>query len=416
MPAACDIDELVAGNGAQPGQERTIVPPGMPLEMDGEERLLDRVVGVARLQAEFPQIGRGKLAKRCGNVVEQTDIGLGAAALRRPHVRRPLLLAILHGSPIGRERKAHRRASDNTLIHEFVSPVRFPGAARNCRQRRPLAGEHSDSLAARHAGRGADLAIEPAFFDCGIAVMAKASAPGRTKTRLVPPLTFGEAAAFNTAFLQDIAANLLAAGESARISGYMAFGPPGSERFFHRHLPSAIGLIKVWFPDFGDCLFAAIRELLERGHGSAVVLNSDSPTLPTALLVQAAELLAQPGDRAVIGPASDGGYYLLGLKQAHRRMFDDIDWSTERVARQTLQRAREIGLAVHVLPTWYDVDDVAALRTLLAELRDGHAFDTRLRPNKAVRTAALIDVLLTRFDLAARLDIAHSAAVEGVAV
>jgi uncharacterized protein len=256
---------------------------------------------------------------------------------------------------------------------------------------------------------GADLSIEPAFFDCGIAVMAKASAPGRTKTRLVPPLTFDEAAALNTAFLQDIAANLLAAAQNAGISGYMAFGPPGSERFFRRRLPSAISLIKVWFPDLGDCLFTAIRELLNRGHGGAVVLNSDSPTLPTALLVGAAELLAQPGDRAVIGPASDGGYYLLGLKQAHRRMFEDIDWSTERVARQTMERAREIGLTVHVLPTWYDVDDVAGLRTLLAELRDGHAFDATLQPHKAARTAALINALLARFDLAARLGVAHDA-------
>ena len=62
---------------------------------------------------------------------------------------------------------------------------------------------------------------------CGIAVMAKASAPGRTKTRLVPPLTGQEAAAFNTAFLQDVSANILAAGKVRRIQPYMAYGPPG---------------------------------------------------------------------------------------------------------------------------------------------------------------------------------------------
>src|SRR5579862_7078713 len=142
---------------------------------------------------------------------------------------------------------------------------------------------------------------------CGIAFMAKASAPGRAKTRLVPPLTFDEAAALNTAFLCDVADNvLLAARHSAPhggIAGYAAFGPTGADDFFRRTLPGAIGLIGAWLPDFGACLFHTIQEVLARGHGSAVVLNSDSPTLPTALLIETAAALAQPGDRAVLGPS-----------------------------------------------------------------------------------------------------------------
>ena len=71
--------------------------------------------------------------------------------------------------------------------------------------------------------------------------MAKASAPGRAKTRLVPPLTFEEAAALNTAFLQDVADNMLLAARDADrhggIAGYAAYGPPGSEDFFRRTLP-----------------------------------------------------------------------------------------------------------------------------------------------------------------------------------
>ena len=113
------------------------------------------------------------------------------------------------------------------------------------------------------------------------------------------------------------------------------------------------------------------------------MLNADSPTLPTELLVLTAELLAAPGDRAVLGPSDDGGYYLLGLKRRHERMFQDIDWSTERVAAQTLARAGELGLPIHVLPTWYDVDDAATLRRLHGELFDGPAVRARcdLRPN-----------------------------------
>jgi rSAM/selenodomain-associated transferase 1 len=228
---------------------------------------------------------------------------------------------------------------------------------------------------------------------CGIAFMAKASAPGRAKTRLVPPLTFDEAADLNTAFLRDVAENLVAASDQIRatqnaaIVGYAAYGPPGSTDFFRGLLPASIDLIEAWLPSFGDCLFHAIGEILSRGHQSAVVLNSDSPTLPTALLVETAEVLARPGDRAVLGPSTDGGYYLLGLKHAHARMFENITWSTERVAEETLTRAREIGLDVHRLPAWYDVDDVDALKRLDAELR-GADVETRPQPAQQPRFAA----------------------------
>ncbi len=244
---------------------------------------------------------------------------------------------------------------------------------------------------------------------CGIAFMAKASAPGRAKTRLVPPLSFDEAAALNTAFLCDVADNVLLAARHAApvggIAGYAAFGPTGSEDFFRRILPGPIGLIAAWLPNFGDCLFHAIREIFARGHSSAVVLNSDSPTLPTALLIETAATLAKPGDRAVLGPSSDGGYYLLGLKAAHRRMFDDIDWSTPRVAAQTLARAGEIGLEVHTLPVWYDVDDVDGLRRLYAELYgEGDGRGDTFAPHHAAQTAKLFDRLRRQHDFVGQID------------
>jgi uncharacterized protein len=203
---------------------------------------------------------------------------------------------------------------------------------------------------------------------CGVAIMAKASAPGRTKTRLVPPLSPEQAAAVNTAFLQDMTANLMAAGIHATIVGYAAFAPSGSENFFRRILPPSIGLIDACLSNLGECLRHTIEQIFARGHDAAVVLNSDSPTLPTELLVETARTLARPGDRAVLGPSDDGGYYLLGLKTPHPRLFEDISWSTERVAAQTLERAREVGLDMHVLPAWYDVDDPQNLRRLHREL------------------------------------------------
>ena len=215
--------------------------------------------------------------------------------------------------------------------------------------------------------------------------MAKASKPGRTKTRLCPPYTAEQAAQFNTAFLQDISANLLDAAEHASIAGYMAYGPPGEGKFFDV-LPAQIGRFEAWRPTFGETLFMAIARLLDHGHSSACVLNADSPTLPPAYLVEAARVLGEQGDRAVLGPASDGGYYLLGLKQKHGHMFDDITWSTEHVARQTLERAAEIGLPVHLLPEWYDVDDAAGL----ARVRDEWAVSESPAIGSATHTRMLL--------------------------
>jgi uncharacterized protein len=245
---------------------------------------------------------------------------------------------------------------------------------------------------------------------CGIAVMAKASIPGHTKTRLVPPLTFEEAAAFNTAFLQDVAANIIKASDHAAIAGYMAFGPPGSVAFFKQVLPAKIGLVEAWLPNFGDCLFSAISHLLARGHQSAVVLNSDSPTLPTSLLIETAQVLACPGQRAVLGPSTDGGYYLLGLKSGHRRLFEDIEWSTERVADQTLARARELDLPVHVLPAWYDIDETGGLQMLYAELFQDRPFAASLRSHRAPRTADQLRRLARDNDFAVRVGLAPATA------
>jgi uncharacterized protein len=118
----------------------------------------------------------------------------------------------------------------------------------------------------------------------------------------------------------------------------------------------------------GASLLDAASDLLAAGYGAACLLDADSPTLPTAVLLDAVRALALPGDRVVIGRAADGGYYLIGLKHPHRRLFEEIAWSTELVFQQTLDRATEIGLTVHALPVWYDVDDVASLRHLIGDL------------------------------------------------
>lgn len=216
----------------------------------------------------------------------------------------------------------------------------------------------------------ASVAVDPNARACAIAVMVKASTPGLAKTRLMPAVTPLQAAQLNTAFLQDSVGNVIAAGRSARIAAYAAYGPAGSAPFFREHLPAEVGLIECCLPNFGACLLHALTTLFERGHDSACVLNADSPTLPTAYLVDAARALSSAEDRIVLGPSDDGGYYLLGVKRAHRRLFEDIAWSTADVCRQTQERAAGLGLPIHWLETWYDVDDAASLARLNGEIDD----------------------------------------------
>src|SRR5438876_12272930 len=117
----------------------------------------------------------------------------------------------------------------------------------------------------------------------------------------------------------------------------------------------------------GFCAFA-VKDLFKCGFESVCLIDSDSPTVPAENFAEAVELLSTIEDRVVLGPSDDGGYYLIGVKKPYRHLFEQIDWSTERVLKQTMQRATEIGIEVKLLPTGYDVDDDASLRRLCNEL------------------------------------------------
>ena len=203
---------------------------------------------------------------------------------------------------------------------------------------------------------------------CALAVMSKAPCAGLVKTRLVPPLTPEEAAALNVCFLRDMTANIAGVARSGGADGVVVYTPVGAESVFDGLLLEGFSLLVQCGASFGDRLFHAAEDLLAVGYSSLCLIDSDSPTLPCQLLRAAVAALKRAGDRVALGAADDGGYYLIGLKHAHRRLFEDVDWSTARVLRQTIERAAEINLAVESLPAWYDVDEASSLRRLCEEL------------------------------------------------
>ncbi len=205
---------------------------------------------------------------------------------------------------------------------------------------------------------------------CALAVMTKAPRAGKVKTRLTPPLAPGEAAALNICFLRDTTAGIMQAVAQGGAQGVGVFTPEGSENEFTEILPPSFQLVLQRGEAFGERLIAAAADLFALGFASLCLIDSDSPTVPLAAYQLAVQKLSGPEPMSVLGPSDDGGYYLIGLNRPQRRLFEEIDWSTEKVLEQTVQRAQEISLPLEFLPTWYDVDDRATLRRLCDELLD----------------------------------------------
>jgi uncharacterized protein len=200
-----------------------------------------------------------------------------------------------------------------------------------------------------------------------LAVMTKAPQAGRVKTRLTPPLSPEEAAALNTCFLRDTAAAISDAVSSSNAQGVGVYTPVGAEAAYAGILPQEFILVPQRGDKFGERLMAATDDLLELGFSALCLIDSDSPTVPPRAFAQSIEYLSRAQDSVVLGPSDDGGYYLIGLKKPHHDLFEEIDWSTERVLEQTIAAARQIDLPVHLLPTCYDVDDRVTLSRLCQE-------------------------------------------------
>jgi rSAM/selenodomain-associated transferase 1 len=227
---------------------------------------------------------------------------------------------------------------------------------------------------------------------CALAIMTKAPQAGRVKTRLVPPLTPEEAAELNKCFLRDTAVAISNACEAApaRASAIAVYTPVGAESAYTDILSKDFSLLPQRGDKFGERLYFAAEDLFKCGFASVCLIDSDSPTLPAKNLAEAVELLSTREGRVVLGPSDDGGYYLIGLKKPHRHLFEQIDWSTERVLNQTIQRASEIGLEAKLLPTGYDVDDGASLRRLCEELLDEQG-DHTVAPNTRMFLAGMVE-------------------------
>jgi len=194
-------------------------------------------------------------------------------------------------------------------------------------------------------------------------VVAKQPAAGQTKTRLCPPLDGPTAAALYACFLRD---TLAVMREVEGVRRAIAYLPEAAEGYF-RTLAPDMALTPQRGAELGERLDNLLCDALADGAQQAVVMDSDSPSLPAAYIRQAFAELDGPCD-VVLGPCDDGGYYLIGLKQPQPRLLREVRMSTSTVVQETLALAEGLGLRTALLPTWYDVDTANELLRLQREL------------------------------------------------
>jgi rSAM/selenodomain-associated transferase 1 len=213
-------------------------------------------------------------------------------------------------------------------------------------------------------------------------VVAKRPLPGQTKTRLCPPLSYTQAADLYECFLRDTLAIMREVPDVQRRIGFL----PEDAHGYFRQLAPDMELTYQYGDSLGERLDHLLTEALVGGAQRAVVMDSDSPTLPAEYISQAFDQLNQAD--VVLGPTRDGGYYLIGMKQPQSHLLRQVQMSTPHVLEDTLALAESTRLAVSLLPTWYDVDTIDDLYQLDEEI-------TRLNKNGC---AAVTRDWLTRMD------------------
>lgn len=225
-----------------------------------------------------------------------------------------------------------------------------------------------------------------------VIVFAKNPIPNAVKTRLIPPLSPEQAATLYAAFLTDWCEAL---AELSDVDLIIAYTPADAQP----DLQALIGDDAIYIPqvgiDLGERLTSATQWAAEHGYTKILLVGSDSPTLPISYISQALTLL--DSRNIVIGPSTDGGYYLIGfsvetLATTIPQVFEDIAWSTAEVFQQTVVRIHAAKATFGLLPPWYDIDSAEDLAFLHA-----HISAMRLAGDsvQAVRTKSLLTKLFS---------------------
>lgn len=199
-----------------------------------------------------------------------------------------------------------------------------------------------------------------------LGLFAKQPRAGHVKSRLAADTSPEWAAQVATAFLKDLLRRLAVLA----VRRVLVYDPPEARNWFEALVQDRFGLAPQAPGDLGERLSSFLGQQFQNGAERVVLVGMDSPTLPVSFVEQAFAKLRE--FEVVLGPATDGGYYLLGMNRFEPRLLQDIHWSSPRVLFDTCERIGQCGHSLFVLPPWYDVDtldDWWLLRGHLAALR-----------------------------------------------
>ncbi|MCP9451710.1 MAG: TIGR04282 family arsenosugar biosynthesis glycosyltransferase [Nitrospira sp.] len=213
--------------------------------------------------------------------------------------------------------------------------------------------------------------VTPSPRAAALVMFAKAPVPGQVKTRLCPPLTPDEAATIHGSFVLDTVERAKAAIDRFKlpVDRFLACAPSSAHPFFkvlearhHVRLIDQVGDNSLG-ENVGQRMAGVFDRLFAQGYRSVILVGTDVPSLPIEEYRRAFDLLESHD--LVLGPALDGGYYLLGLKRPIPDLFVDIPWSTALVLKTTQDRARAAGLTIASTAPCQDIDTIDDLTALI---------------------------------------------------
>ncbi|MDF0677052.1 MAG: TIGR04282 family arsenosugar biosynthesis glycosyltransferase [Nitrospira sp.] len=237
---------------------------------------------------------------------------------------------------------------------------------------------------------------EHSAFNTALVIFAKAPIPGQVKTRLCPPLTPDEAATLHGSFVIDTLERIKVAASKLKLplDRYLACAPSATHVFFKiMEERQSVKLLDQIGDNLGARMNQAFKTLFAQGYRQVMLMGTDVPTLPLDHVKQA--LTSLENHDLVLGPAFDGGYYLIGLKRMAPELFVDIPWSTDQVLRLTQKKAAEIGLKVSLISPWRDVDTLADLEALI-EACAAETNKTKNERSFSARTTGVLETLAKR--------------------
>jgi len=194
-------------------------------------------------------------------------------------------------------------------------------------------------------------------------IFAKQPLAGKTKTRLAQATSPDLAQRVAQALLEDSLDHF----SGIQASRAIVYAPATGTTFFSQLAQGRYDLIPQCEGDLGQRLHHFFAGARRQGYSRIIAVGADSPTVPIDYVEQA--FAALEVNNVVIGPAHDGGYYLIGGGLQELAMFDDIPWSSARVLEATIQRVQKASARLALLPPWYDVDTAADWAVLCADVR-----------------------------------------------